>query len=160
MKKFLTADLCDQYSEMLVCSDPVFQSFGIKQSFYGEIVTLKLFEDNSLVRKVLSNNGKGKVLIVDGGESLRCALVGDQLAELVIINNWEGVIINGCIRDSLQINKMQVGIKALNTCPVKSIKRNSGKQDIVVKFASVEFKPGEFVYSDNDGLLISEKLLL
>ena len=157
---FTTADLWDEHSELLLCSDPIFRSFGQKITFYGEIVTLKLFEDNSLVRKQLETEGKGKVLIVDGGGSLRCALVGDQLAKLVIQNNWEGIIVNGCIRDSHQINKMAVGIKALNTCPVKSIKRNIGEQNISVKFAGITFNPGQFIYTDEDGLLLSEKKLL
>ena len=157
---FTTADLWDEHAELLLCSDPIFRSFGQKITFYGEIVTLKLFEDNSLVRKQLETEGKGKVLIVDGGGSLRCALVGDQLAKLVIQNNWEGIIVNGCIRDSHQINKMAVGIKALNTCPVKSIKRNIGEQNISVKFAGITFNPGQFIYTDEDGLLLSEKKLL
>ena len=157
---FTTADLWDEHSELLFCSDPIFRSFGRKITFYGEIVTLKLFEDNSLVRKQLETEGKGKVLIIDGGGSLRCALVGDQLAELAIRNNWEGIIVNGCIRDSHQINKMAVGIKALNTCPVKSIKRNIGEQNISVKFAGITFNPGQFIYTDEDGLLLSEKKLL
>ena len=157
---FTTADLWDEHAELLLCSDPIFRSFGRKITFYGEIVTLKLFEDNSLVRKQLETKGKGKVLIVDGGGSLRCALVGDQMAELAIHNNWEGIIVNGCIRDSHQINKMAVGIKALNTCPVKSIKRNVGEQNIPVKFAGITFNPGQFIYTDEDGLLLSEKKLL
>ncbi len=157
---FTTADLWDEHPELLLCSEPIFRSFGQKITFYGEIVTLKLFEDNSLVRKQLETEGKGKVLIVDGEGSLRCALVGDQLAKLVIQNNWEGIIVNGCIRDSHQINKMAVGIKALNTCPVKSIKRNIGEQNISVKFAGITFNPGQFIYTDEDGLLLSEKKLL
>jgi len=157
---FTTADLWDEHAELLLCSDPIFRSFGQKATFYGEIVTLKLFEDNSLVRKQLETEGKGKVLIVDGGGSLRCALVGDQLAKLIIQNNWEGIIVNGCIRDSYQINKMTVGIKALNTCPVKSIKRNTGEQNISVKFAGIIFNPGQYIYTDEDGSLISEKKLL
>ncbi len=157
---FTTADLWDEHSELLICSDPIFQDFGNKNSFSGEITTLKLFEDNSLVRQQLESDGKGKVLVIDGGGSLRCALVGDRLAALAIQNNWLGIIVNGCIRDSELINTMDVGIRALNTCPVKSIKRNSGEKDVPVKFGGVTFMPGQFVYVDSDGILLSQQNLL
>ncbi len=154
-----TAELWDQHSELLHCVDPIFTMYGQKRYFYGEIITLKIFEDNSLVRKQLEKNGKGKVLVIDGGGSLRCALIGDKLATLAIENEWEGIIVNGCIRDSKQINKMMVGIKALNTSPVKSIKRNLGELNTIVKFAGIQFKPHNYLYSDEDGILISKKLL-
>jgi regulator of ribonuclease activity A len=157
---FTTADLWDEHHEHLSCVEPIFYSFGKKKAFSGKITTLKLFEDNSFVRKQLESNGKGKVLVVDGGASLRCALVGDKLAELAITNKWEGIIVNGCIRDSYLINQMDIAIKAINTSPVKSIKRNIGKMNISVNFSGVTFIPGQFVYSDNDGVLISKKSLL
>ena len=157
---FTTADLWDDNEGILICANPIFKNFGGKQSFYGEIVTLKIFEDNSFVRKILEINGKGKILVVDGGASIRCALVGDKLAELAITNNWEGIIVNGCIRDSSLINQMDIAIKALNTSPVKSVKRNIGEIDIPVNFSGVSFIPKQFVYSDNDGILISKKSLL
>ncbi|MGY8939306.1 MAG: ribonuclease E activity regulator RraA [Flavobacteriales bacterium] len=157
---FTTADLWDEHHEHLSCVEPIFYSFGKKKAFSGKITTLKLFEDNSFVRKQLESNGKGKVLVVDGGASLRCALVGDKLAELAITNKWEGIIVNGCIRDSYLINQMDIAIKAINTSPVKSIKRNIGKMNIPVNFSGVTFIPGQFVYSDNDGVLISKKRLL
>jgi len=157
---FTTADLWDEHHEHLSCVEPIFYSFGKKKAFSGKITTLKLFEDNSFVRKQLESNGKGKVLVVDGGASLRCALVGDKLAELAITNKWEGIIVNGCIRDSYLINQMDIAIKAINTSPVKSIKRNRGKMNIPVNFSGVTFIPGQFVYSDNDGVLISKKSLL
>lgn len=157
---FTTADLWDEHHEHLSCVEPIFYSFGKKKAFSGKITTIKLFEDNSFVRKQLESNGKGKVLVVDGGASLRCALVGDKLAELAITNKWEGIIVNGCIRDSYLINQMDIAIKAINTSPVKSIKRNIGKMNIPVNFSGVTFIPGQFVYSDNDGVLISKKSLL
>jgi regulator of ribonuclease activity A len=157
---FTTADLWDEHHQHLSCVEPIFYSFGKKKAFSGKITTLKLFEDNSFVRKQLESNGKGKVLVVDGGASLRCALVGDKLAELAITNKWEGIIVNGCIRDSYLINQMDIAIKAINTSPVKSIKRNIGKMNIPVNFSGVTFIPGQFVYSDNDGVLISKKSLL
>ena len=129
------------------------------KTFFGEITTIKLFEDNSLVRERLNTQGYGKVLVIDGGGSTRCALVGDQLAELAIKNHWEGILVNGCIRDSFIINKMKISIKAINTSPVKSIKRLTGEYDIPVKFAGINFYPGHFLYSDKGGLLVSiEKL--
>lgn len=131
-----------------------------KKAFSGKINTLELFEDNSFVRKQLESNGKGKVLVVDGGASLRCALVGDKLAELAITNKWEGIIVNGCIRDNYLINQMDIVITAINISPVKSIKRNIGKMNIPVNFSGVTFIPGQFVYSDNYGVLISKKSLL
>ncbi len=157
---FTTADLWDENETLLSCVDPVFNHFGDKKLFSGKIRTIKLFEDNSLVRKQLELDGKGKVLVIDGGGSLRCALVGDQLAELAIHNNWEGIIVNGCIRDSEVINSMNIGIKALNTSPVKSVKRNVGEIDIPVKFGSITFLPEHYVYADADGILVSEDNLL
>lgn len=157
---FTTADLWDEYAELLFCADPIFQAFGGKKTIFGKITTLKLFEDNSLVRQQLESEGKGKVLVIDGGGSLRCALVGDRLAALAIQNNWSGIIVNGCIRDSELINNMDVGIRALKTCPVKSIKRNSGEKDVSIKFGGVTFIPNQFVYADSDGILLSQQNLL
>ncbi|WP_421894435.1 ribonuclease E activity regulator RraA [Marinoscillum sp.] len=157
---FTTSDLWDIHGDTLACAAPVFNNYGMAQRFYGQIVTLKLFEDNSLVRELLKTNGQGKVLIVDGGGSTRCALVGDQLAQLALDNHWSGLIIYGSIRDSTQISQMPIGIKALNTCPVKSIKRNEGQVDVSLNFAGVNFIPGQYVYSDADGIIVSESSLL
>lgn len=147
-------------TNILVVLNQFFILLEKKKAFSGKINTLELFEDNSFVRKQLESNGKGKVLVVNGGASLRCALVGDKLAELAITNKWEGIIVNGCIRDSYLINQMHIAIKAINTGPVKSIKRNIGKMNIPVNSSGVTFIPGQFVYSDNDGVLISKKSLL
>ncbi len=157
---FTTADLWDEYHLQLTCVDPIFRPFGNKKAFTGKISTLKLFEDNSLVRKQLESDGKGKVLVVDGAGSLRCALVGDRLATLAIQNNWNGIIINGCLRDSQPINTMNIGIRALNTSPVKSIKRNNGEIGVAVKFGGVTFIQDEYVYVDHDGILISKQNLV
>ena len=153
---FTTADLWDENETLLSCVDPIFNHFGNKKVFSGAITTLKLFEDNSLVRKQLESDGKGKVLVIDGGASLRCALIGDQLAALVIQNKWEGIVVNGCIRDSQVINTMNVGIRALNTSPVKSVKRNIGEIDIPVKFGGVTFFSDYYIYADSDGMLLSK----
>lgn len=154
-----TADLCDKYMDQLQVAEPIFRSYGKTGSFQGEIHTLKLFEDNSLVRSELEKPGRRKVLVIDGEGSLRCALVGDNLAKLVIENDWAGLVVFGCIRDSAVINAMDVGIKALNTNPTKSVKRNEGKVNIPVRFAGVEFQPGDYLYSDEDGIVVSESPL-
>jgi regulator of ribonuclease activity A len=157
---FTTADLWDEHETLLSCVDPIFNHFGNKKMFSGKITTIKLFEDNSLVRKQLESDGKDKVLVIDGGASLRCALIGDQLAALAIQNNWEGIIVNGCIRDSEVINSMNIAIKALNTSPVKSVKRNIGEINVPAKFASITFLPEHYVYADADGILVSKDSLL
>ena len=160
---FKTADLCDEFEAVLGKSvrivTPMFQRYGKRQRFSGEIVTLKVFEDNSLVREAFAESGTGKVLIIDGGGSLRCALVGDQLAILAHKNGWEGAIAYGCIRDSADINGIDIGVCALNTHPQKSIKKGVGDRDIAVTFGAVTFNPGEFLYADKDGVLVSNKAL-
>jgi len=161
---FKTPDLCDQYESELGRTvrvvAPMFQRYGGRTSFAGRIVTLKLFEDNSLVREVLGEPGQGKVLVVDGGGSMRCALVGDQLAILAKKNGWEGIVVYGCIRDSGDINLLDIGIRALNTHPQKSIKKGAGDRDIAVTFGGVTFNPGESLYADEDGVLVSGQPLL
>jgi regulator of ribonuclease activity A len=160
---FKTPDLCDEFEAELGKTvrivAPMFQRYGGRNSFSGEIFTLKVFEDNSLVREAFAKDGSGKVLVIDGGGSLRCALVGDQLAILAHKNGWEGVVVYGCIRDSADINGIDIGVRALNTHPQKSIKKGAGDRDIAVTFGGVTFNPGEFVYADDDGVLVSSKRL-
>jgi regulator of ribonuclease activity A len=160
---FKTPDLCDQYEDnigkTLRVVAPMFQRYGGRTTFSGEIVTLKLFEDNTLVREVLGESGKGKVLVIDGGGSLRCALVGDQLAILAQKNGWEGIVVYGCIRDSGDINQIDIGVRALNTHPQKSIKRGVGERNLAVTFGGVTFNAGEFLYADEDGVLVSSVAL-
>ena len=152
-----TADLCDTYIDQLQVLEIPLQSFGQKQHFHGEIATLKLFEDNTLVRTVLEQQGNDRVLVIDGGGSSRCALIGDNIAALIEKNNWAGVVVYGCIRDAFDINQMNVGIKALGTTPVKSIKRNEGQTDITVRFGGVEFTPKDYLYADVDGIVVSKE---
>ena len=155
-----TADLSDQHSAMLVIAEQLFMDFGAKPAFYGRISTVNCFEDNSLVRSTLEGEGKGGVLVVDGGGSRRCALMGDQLALLAERNGWAGAIINGCIRDSADIATIGIGLKALATHPLKSNKRGLGDRDVSVRFAGVTFIPGYYVYADSDGILVTSKSLL
>ena len=160
---FKTPDLCDEFEAELGKTvrvvAPMFKRYGGRTAFSGQIVTLKLFEDNSLVRTAFAEDGRGKVLVIDGGGSLRCALVGDQLAILAQKNGWEGVVVYGCIRDSGDINGIDIGVRALDTHPQKSIKKNVGDRDIAVTFGGVTFRSGEYLYADEDGVLVSEKPL-
>ena len=153
---FATADLYDEYEEELQIAKPMFNDYGGIKRFSGPALTLKVFEDNSLVRAVLEEPGLGKVLIVEGGASLRCALLGDMLAELGVKNGWVGIIVHGCIRDSVMIGKMNIGVKALNTTPRKSVKRGVGDRDIAVTFADVTINPGDFIYADEDGFVVAK----
>jgi len=154
-----TTDLSDNHPEKVSVADSIFRDFGGNIRFHGVIETLKVFEDNSLVRKALEQDGTGKVLVVDGGGSMRCALLGDMLGELAVRNKWNGIVIYGCIRDSHAMKQLPLGVKALNTHPLKSVKRNEGQQNITVCFAGVKFVPGEFLYADEDGMLVSSEAL-
>jgi regulator of ribonuclease activity A len=158
--EFQTADLCDKYEEQVRAGqlrvlEPMLNAYGGRESFHGRIATLKLFEDNSLVRKALESEGRGRVLVIDGGGSLRCALAGDQLAALGVKHGWAGIVVYGCIRDSRAIGEMDIGVLALDTHPLKSIKKNTGEADIAVSFAGATFTPGHYLYADEDGVLVS-----
>ena len=161
---FKTPDLCDQFETELGKSlrvvAPMFQRYGGRNAFSGEIVTLKIFEDNTLVREIFNEHGHGKVLVIDGGGSLRCALVGDQLAILAQKNGWEGVVVYGCIRDSGDINGIDLGVRALNTHPQKTVKKGIGERNLSVTFGGVTFNPGEYLYADEDGILVSQQPLI
>ena len=148
-----TADICDQHDVQV--AEPIFRDFGGKRAFGGPITTVKVFEDNVLVRSTLEQPGDGRVLVVDGGGSKRCALLGDRLATLARDNEWAGVIVYGCIRDSAPIATIEVGVKALGTHPRKSVKRGEGVRDEAVAFAGVTFAPGSYVYADEDGVVVS-----
>ena len=160
---FKTPDLCDEFEGDLGTAvrvvAPMFRRYGGRATFSGEIVTLKVFEDNSLVRAAVGEAGAGKVLVIDGGGSMRCALVGDLLAVLAQKNGWEGVIVYGCIRDSAEINTIDIGVRALDTHPQRSIKRGTGERDLTVTFGGVSFNPGDFLYADEDGILVSSQAL-
>jgi regulator of ribonuclease activity A len=150
-----TPDLCDLYSDKVRVVEPLFRNYGGKKSYYGEIVTVKCFEDNSVVKETAGTNGRGKVMVVDGGGSLRRALLGDLIAKDAEKNGWEGLIINSCIRDVDIICKINLGIKALNTIPLKTEKKGIGDLNVPVTFGGVTFIPGEFIYADNNGILVS-----
>jgi len=159
-EEFATADLYDANEGKVQVALPMFADFGGRLTFSGPISTVKVHEDNTLVRQALEEKGEGRVLVVDGGESLRCALIGDMLAELGRDNGWNGIIVSGCIRDSAVIAGIDIGIKAIGTNPRKSVKLNTGQRDIPVSFAGVTFTPGEHLYADEDGILLSKEALI
>ncbi|POA97735.1 ribonuclease activity regulator protein RraA [Chromobacterium sinusclupearum] len=154
-----TTDLCDAFENEVRVLDPIFHSYGGHARFHGRIVTLKLFEDNSLVRATLGEDGRGKVLVVDGGGSRRCALLGDQLGELAVKNGWAGLVIDGCVRDSAALGKLPLGVKALATHPRKSVKLESGQKDLPIRVAGCELHPGEWLYADEDGVIVCAREL-
>ncbi len=154
---FATTDLSDAHPEAQVC-EPLFADFGGRLDFHGAIKTLKVFEDNALVRATLETPGEGRVLVVDGGGSLRCALVGGMLGELGVKNGWAGIVVNGCVRDAEELQGHDLGIKAIATHPRKSEKGlHSAHADKVVAFAGVTFKPGAWLYADADGIVVSDQ---
>jgi regulator of ribonuclease activity A len=152
---FATADLCDEHGADVQVAEPVFRDFGGRSRFSGPIATCKVFEDNQLVRATLEGPGNGRVLVVDGGASLRCALLGDQLAHLGVKNGWNGVVVWGCIRDAAPIASMDIGVKALATHPRRSVKKGDGSTGIPVTFAGVTFEPGAYLYADEDGVVVA-----
>ena len=150
-----TADLCDAYPEQVQVVAPMFTSYGGRRSFGGEIVTVKCFEDNSLVREQAQQPGGGKVLVVDGGGSRRRALLGDRVAAAAARHGWEGIIIYGSIRDVDAVGEIHLGVMALGPIPVKTEKRGLGDLNVPVTFGGVTFHPGHYVYADADGVIVA-----
>jgi regulator of ribonuclease activity A len=151
-----TCDISDKLHPNVQYLEPVYKSFGLKKSFSGRIVTVKCFEDNSLVEEALNRNGKGSVLVIDAGGSMMCAMLGDKRAFDAIRNDWEGIIVFGLIRDSAAINLMPIGIRALGVCPLKSVKKGIGKRGLNVSFSNVKFTPDQYIYADEDGVIVTE----
>mmetsp|Transcript_15341 Transcript_15341/g.24198 ORF Transcript_15341/g.24198 Transcript_15341/m.24198 type:complete len:228 (+) Transcript_15341:101-784(+) len=151
-----TADLMDLEADGTQIAEDIFTDFGGSIRFFGRIATVRCFENNALVRTVLNAPGEGRVLVVDGAGSKRCALLGDQLGALAIKNEWRGVIIHGCVRDAEDLRNMPVGVKAIGTNPRKSWKGPGGEQGVQVHFAGVSFTPGHWLYADKDGVVISQ----
>ncbi|WP_447733105.1 ribonuclease E activity regulator RraA [Pseudomonas shirazensis] len=159
MQHYVTPDLCDANPDLVQVLEPMFSNFGGRDSFGGQIVTIKCFEDNSLVKAQAELDGRGKVLVVDGGGSLRCALLGDMIAAKASQNGWEGLVIYGCVRDVDVLVQTNVGVQALAAHPLKTDKRGLGDLNVVVTFAGVTFRPGEYVYADNNGVIVSPQPL-
>ena len=161
---FATTDLCDDHPQLLedgrlAVLPPVFRHFGKHVKFCGRATTLKVFEDNALVRSTLEAPGNGNVLVVDGGASMRRALVGGQLALLAQDNGWAGIIVDGCVRDSDEINACDVGVRALGLHPQKSSKKGVGERNERVAIAGVAVNPGDWIYADADGILVAQQKL-
>ena len=157
MTTICTADISDELDDRARIAKPGLRRFGGRSRFSGIISTVKCFEDNSLVRTALEEQAEGRVLVVDGGASMNCALLGDMLADMAAKNDWAGVIVNGCIRDSAVIANIDIGVRALAAHPRKSVKRGAGERDVVVRFSDIDFTPGEFVHVDEDGILVTDQ---
>ena len=158
--EFLTTDLCDEHPDFVRVVEPLFTNYGGKVCFGGEIVTVKCHEDNSVVKETAGTPGQGKVMVVDGGASMRRSLLGDMIAENAVKNGWAGFIIYGCIRDVDAIGALDIGVQALGTIPLKTDKRGIGDRNVSVTFGGVTFNPGEFVYADNNGIIVSAERLV
>uniref|UniRef100_A0ACD5VM74 Uncharacterized protein n=1 Tax=Avena sativa TaxID=4498 RepID=A0ACD5VM74_AVESA len=160
-----TAEVCDANLHLITNGElralqPVFQMYGGRRVFAGPVVTLKLFEDNVLLREFLEEKGQGRVLVVDGGGSLRCAVLGGNLAQLAQNNGWAGIVVNGCIRDVDEINGCDVGVRALGSHPMKSSKKGVGERHVPVTIAGTRICGGEWLYADADGILVSTTELI
>ncbi len=159
MSELLTADLYDEHGDALQVMLPGLRDFGGRRRAAGAISTVRCYEDNSLVRAAVAEPGQGRILVVDGGGSLRFALLGDQLAAKAVANGWAGVVVHGCIRDSVAIGAMPLLVRALGTIPRKTVKRGEGQRDVPVRFLDVTLRPGEHIALDEDGAVISPQAL-
>lgn len=157
---FATADLVDAHADVVRSCDAQFRQYGGRAQFCGPIRTIKCFEDNGLIKQTLATPGNGSVLVVDGGASLRSALVGDMIGGSAQRNGWSGLVIWGVVRDTVALAGLDIGIKALGSNPWKSVKDGVGQVDVLVSFGGVEFQRGAWVYSDEDGIVVSPRNLL
>jgi regulator of ribonuclease activity A len=153
-----TCDLVDQYADEIQVAETIgLNHYGQQQRFSGRIQTLKCFEDNSLLKKIVSAPNEASVLVVDGDGSMRCAMVGDVIAALAVEHGWRGIIVNGCIRDSVALSQIPIGIMALGTNPKKSTKLDLVDVGIPITFAGTHFNPGDYLYADEDGMVVAKR---
>ena len=157
---FKTADLCDAHEAEVQVVQPGLQNFGGRSRFYGEMVTVSALGDFSRVREQVNTPAAGKVLVVDNQGAMGAAMLGDLLAAAAVKNGWQGVVINGCIRDAADVASMDLGIKALGCVPARGRRAELGEVNLALAFLGAEFRPGEFLYSDEDGILLSARALL
>ncbi|EAQ64125.1 hypothetical protein MED121_00795 [Marinomonas sp. MED121] len=155
----LLPDLTDQYPDHLLIADPIFNSYGKKNIFYGEVVSVKCFEDNSRVKELVATPGKGKVMVVDGGGSKRVALLGDMLAEQAASNGWEGIIIYGAVRDVATQSTIDLGVKALAATPLRSMRKGMGEVGENIAFAGLRIENGDYIYADLNGIALAKQPL-
>lgn len=151
-----TCDLCDRFEDRVRVLDLPLRDYGGRIAFAGRVSTVKALEDNSLVREAVAEPGEGRVLVIDGGGSLRRAMLGDMLAEKAVANGWSGVLVHGAIRDSVALARLDLGVKALGTCPLKTDKRGQGLRDVPVRFGGVEIRPGDWLAADEDGVILAD----
>lgn len=154
---FYTSDLYDQHEEAVASLDLQLQSLGLHRQFHGRIRTVRCLQDNGLVKAIANEPGNGQVLVVDGGGSLRSALMGGNIAKAFADNGWAGVIIYGAVRDRHEIAELALGVKALGSNPRKSAKDGVGVRDVPVTIGNVEFVPGAMVYADEDGVIVDPR---
>ena len=154
-----TPDLCDAHSDELRVASPIFRDFGGEPKFAGLAETIRCFEDNSLVAELVDTEGQGRVLVVDGGGSMRCGLFGDNLAMKAIDHGWSGIVLFGCIRDADIMGTVPIGGKALGVHPLKSVKQGVGTRSIPLRFADVDWRAGDYVYADLNGVLVAGRQL-
>ena len=157
---FKTADLCDEHAAKQQVLEPLFRSYGGRRRFSGPASTVRCLEDNSRVKEAVGEPGGGRVLVVDGAGSRRCALLGDLLAKQAADNGWAGVIVHGCVRDSADIAGFDLGVLALATLPRRSNRQGAGERDVPVEFAGARIRPGDYLYADEDGVLVAPRALL
>lgn len=157
--KYDTSELCDIYQEDINVVEPLFSNFGGQSAFSGQIITVKCFEDNGLLYDLLEENGKGRILLVDGGGSVRKALVDAELARLAVSNEWEGIVIYGAVRQVDALSELDLGIQAMAAIPAGCPSEGIGESDIRVNFGGVTFFSGDYLYADNTGIILSEEPL-
>ncbi len=160
MNDFATCDLCDDHRTdsdgAFRVLPPVFRDFGGRARFSGAVSTVKVFEDNTLVKAAVESPGQGRVLVVDGGGSLRRALIGGNLAAAAARNGWAGVVVDGCVRDVAELAVCDVGIRALAPMPLPPVKRDEGQRDVAVQIQGIWVRPGDWLYADADGIVVTE----
>lgn len=149
-----TADLVDDIGPDVRSCDLQFRQFGGRTEFAGPVSTVRCFQDNALLKSVLSEPGEGGVLVIDGAGSLHTALVGDLIAELARSNGWAGLVVHGAVRDAAALRGIDIGIKALGTNPRKSTKTGAGERDVELSLGGITFAPGDIAYSDDDGIVV------
>ncbi|MBA6263879.1 MAG: ribonuclease E activity regulator RraA [Colwellia sp.] len=157
--EYNTSELCNIYADLIDVVDPIFCNFGGRSSFGGQVITIKCFENNGLIQQILATNGRGKVLVIDGGGSTRRALIDFTLAEAATENAWEGIVCYGSVRDVDAIEELDLGIQALVSIPVGASDQDIGESDLAINFAGVTFLPEDHLYADNTGIILSPEPL-
>ena len=157
--EYNTSELCNIYADLIDVLEPIFCNYGGKSSFGGQVVTVKCFENNGLIKSVLSGNGAGKIMVIDGGGSTRRALIDIELAEIAVANEWEGIVCYGSVRDVDLLEELELGIQGLVSIPVGATSVETGESDLAINFAGVTFLPDDHIYADNTGIILSPEPL-